>query len=488
MVLLLACQSPPDPVDDSVIAWSASRTLDADFTVPVGQTLVIDPGVTVTLGPDVAITVEGELQARGTPDAPIVFTGDPAARWRTITFADGSVDATFDGVDVYASGSILEDVTIEHAKRGMVLQAASPYLRAVTFRDNEIPGTVDIVGGAGLLVRDGSTARIRECVFEGNVSKQFAFGGGLYVHHADPIVQDCTFTGNESTYGGALATDLVASPIVGNRLEGNDTFSEGGGASLVSTVSAFVGNTVVGNHAREDGGGVHVCVDCDPHASPYLLDNVITGNTTDAAAGDAAAGVGAAFLGAFLDNTVTGNLADGVPADFAWFNPVADGWPAWVAAPSLAGNWWGTTDRTAVDATVWDGADDPSVGLLGVDPIRLEAPVSVPRVVIATRRQRYEDAGDAIPVFLTVYNPGPARTATLAVTKNGAPAGDIRYPGAARSGDRWTVEMPENSVWFGTIDETTYDGGPADVTWTATLSDGAVIGAPSVARYYGQTP
>jgi predicted outer membrane repeat protein len=475
----------PAGADPSQIAWDADQSIDADFTVPAGSALTIAPGVVVSFAPEVALIIEGALSARGTPDAPITFTG---AAWAGITFAEGAEDATFEGVDTYAAGSIVEDAVIEGATRGMSLQGASPYLHRVAFRDNEIPSVLDTVGGAGLLVSDGATPRIRECSFVGNHANEFAFGGGLYVDHADPIIQDCTFDANSSTYGGAISTDLMASPIVGSAFTGNTSVSEGGAISLVSTVSAVLGNRVVGNSSDTDGAGIHVCLDCNPHAAPYLLDNTVTDNTSaNADPDDGAAGVGAAFLGAFVDNDVHGNLrGEGIPSDFGWFNLVEEAWPDWIAAPALSGTWWGTTDAAAVDATVFDGADSATYGIVQVDPVAAGPVASeTPRAVIASRKLRYEDVGDLVPVFLTVYNPGPERAVHLAISQDGAPfAGELAYPGTTRDGDGWSIDMPENSVWFATIDASTYDGSVDDIAWEASLTDeGGVIGAPTIARF-----
>jgi hypothetical protein len=50
------------------------------------------------------------------------------------------------------------------------------------------------------------------------------------------------------------------------------------------------------------------------------------------------------------------------------------------------------------------------------------------------------------------------------------------------------LELPENSVWFGTIASASYDGTSTDdVVWEATLSDtNGVLGVPVVARYLYQ--
>ncbi|MCE7906721.1 MAG: hypothetical protein DYG87_13140, partial [Anaerolineae bacterium CFX3] len=264
--------------------WDAPITLEADYEVPQGTTLTIEPGVTVTLAEGVALLVEGELVARGTEDAPVTFTGDAAAPWGGVVFAAGAVAARFDGFDTYAGGSSVEHAVVENATRGMELAGASPYLRAVTFQYNVIPPTVDTIGGAALLVSGAATPRVRDCRFEGNVASSFAFGGAIYVDAADPILQDNVFLDNEATYGGAVSTELMASPIVGSTFEGNESQSEGGGVSLVSTVSALLANTFTGNYAEKDGGGIHVCVTCDPHAAPYLLDSLKDESSRETAA------------------------------------------------------------------------------------------------------------------------------------------------------------------------------------------------------------
>lgn len=487
MLLLLACDAPPLP-DATVVTWDAPVALEADFTVPAGTTLVIEPGVTVTAAAGARLVVRGELRARGTAEAPITFTGDPAAPWGGILFEAGALDARFERVDDWVEGSIVEEAIVENATRGMHLAGASPYVHAVTFRANEIPVTIDTVGGAGLLVSDGATPRIRDCRFEGNIANTFAFGGAIYVDGADPIIQDSVFYGNAASYGGGISTNLMAAPIVGSTFEANDSQSEGGAISLVSSVSALLADTITRNHAVTDGAGLHVCVTCDPHAAPTLLDLVVTDNTSDAGDPDeGAAGIGAAFLGAFSSNDVHGNLRVGEPSDFGWFNLDADGYPDWIAGPALTDVWWGTDDLDAIEATVWDGADDARYGVVQLGAVR-SAPIGAPtpRVVIASRRQVYEDAGDAVPVFLTLYNPGPELRATLTLTRDGAPfAGDLDYPDAARDGDAWRLVLPENSAWFATIEEGSYDGVSAgDVTWEATLldADGAVVGLPSTAR------
>ncbi len=324
-----------------------------------------------------------------------------------------------------------------------------------------------------------------------------AWAGAIYVEKSDPIIQDNTFTGNRSVYGGALATDLMASPIVGNVFTGNDAYeTKGGGASLVSSGTAFLNNTLTDNNARQDGGGVHVCVDCDPHAAPAFFDNTITENTSeDPDPHHGAAGIGAAFLRAFKDNALFGNLRLGETSNFGWFHDpeVIGQYPDWVRDPSIAGNWWGSTDPDELG--VFDGEGATDFGVVDVTPVQDAAPgPAKPRAVISTRRLRYITPDEAMPVFLTLYNPGAAREVELLILRErgGMPLvpwrGDTGYPGAVLEGGRHKLTMPENSVFFRVIAEVPRPGSPTEAygVWHAALFDAATgepIGGVMTARF-----
>lgn len=490
LVALLGCGTAPLQPPGPTVTWDADVTLDTDYTVPERSHLVIEPGVTVTLGPGVALLIDGFLEAQGTTDEPIVFTGSASEPWRSIVFSASSVHAEYTNVDDYAGGSVVRGVVVENATRGLELAGGSPYVADSIFRRNTIPAGVDTIGGAAILVSSDATPRIRGCSFEGNVANTFAFGGAIYVNGANPILQGNTFAGNMASYGGAISTDNMASPFAGNTFMANESASDGGAVSLVSSVSALLNNRFTANHSKADGGGIHVCLTCDPHAAPTLVDNVIVDNLSDNAdPADGSAGIGASFLGGMTTNDIHGNLRDGEPSDFSWYNLVEEAWPTWAASPDVGDNYWGTTDAEAIAASIFDGADDPTYTEVDASSVR-DAPIgaAIPRVVIATRRMHYQDAGDAMEVYLTLYNPGLATSVTLDLRERGrAWSGSVEYSGATASGGIWTLDMPEDSVWFATIEASTYDGVTTDdIEWTASLSDaasGARIGRTSVARY-----
>ena len=494
LLALVAC-TESESTDESgsgaetVTDWTEDQMFDADYTVAADESLTISPGLTLTFERNARLIVEGELIARGTESDEILFTGDAGARWGGIVFTEGSVDAEYADIGEYTGGSILEFVTVEKATRGVEIDDSSPYVHRVLLANNEIATTVETIGGAGMLVENGAQPRLRGVTFSENTANTFAYGGGLYVHHADPIIQDCAFESNVGSYGAGMSTDWMASPIVGSSFDLNESQSEGGGISLVSSVSAVLNNSFKHNLAEADGAGVHVCLTCDPHAVPTLYDNVIGDNISDNDdPDDGAAGIGAAFLGGFANNDIYGNLRGETPSDFGWYNIATEGWPAWASSPVLTDTYWGTTDPEAIAATVYDGADSTRYGTVDVSSPRSSVlSVATPRVVVSTREVRYEDAGEDMPVFLTVYNPGSARSVDLSITKDGAAWSEaIELPGAEVTRTGWHVDLQENSVWFGTLNDSTYDGVTVgELEWAATLtepSSGVQIGVTSYAR------
>lgn len=364
----------------------------------------------------------------------------------------------------------------EHATRAVQVRSASPYVHWCTFIHNECEAGDDTMGGAGMLIVEGAAPRVRACLFNDNVAVG-ADGGAIRVDHSAPIIQDNTFTANSSVYGGAIAVYNVLSPIVGNTFESNDGGFEGGAITLYSSSSAFLNNRVVDNFSTFDGGGVHVCVDCFPHANPLLMDNTITDNV---AAFEGAGGVGAAYIRVLSHNNIHDNFGNDEPADFAWFNKVAEGYPDWVQSPDARQNWWGTTDPEAIATTIHDGLDTDGYGTVRYDPY-LTAPVEAPetRVTITTLKIRYHTDDDPMPVVLTLYNPGPEREVRLLLMvgiEQTPPAfyqGALDFPGALPEEDGFRLTLPENSVFFTTLMSPAYFGmaGVKDVFWHAALVD-----------------
>lgn len=472
--------------------WNAAGNpyqVGEDVTVPEGTVLTIEPGVKVSFQAGRSLVVEGTLIARGTAEDPVLFTGTVAggvaARWGSIVFADSSLDAQFMAVDQYVSGSIVEECTFEWASNALYLESASPYIHKCTFRDNRTAFSIDIEGGGAIYVGPHSSPRIAECDFLDNFADGFNYGGAIYVYAADPVIQDNLFAGNVAIYGGAISTLLMAAPIVGNRFEDNhatgSSESKGGAVSLVSTVSPLIANHFESNSSEKDGGGLHVCVDCFPHATPFVIANTVVNNTcSNDDPADGAAGVGAAYLRAMYNNSLSGNLRQGKPSDFGWFHPLAEGYPEWVSKVSVAVNWWGTTDDDKIQATITDGTDVEGLGTCDHKPVLQDPPgqLAEPVVTITTRRLVYDEAGLSMPVFLTIYNPGAPVDVDLFLFveyEGQSPIpyqGELDFPGAKRQGPGFGLTLPENAVYFTRLAEPEYVPGYTSAghfVWRASL-------------------
>lgn len=92
----------------------SSRKIMEDLVIERGETVIIEPGCVLSLGPGVNLTVKGTLIARGEPDAPISFVrSDPSGQWGSII-----IDST--------GFTHLKHVCILGSRRGIVCNNSSP--------------------------------------------------------------------------------------------------------------------------------------------------------------------------------------------------------------------------------------------------------------------------------------------------------------------------------------------------------------------------
>src|SRR5205823_5794069 len=98
--------------------------------VPPGTTLTIEPGVVVRVAADVQLWIRGRLVARGSADAPILFTAADGPAWKRI-YLDGGVGPP---------ALVIEHATVERAATALELRiaAGSVQVRDSTLRANEV--------------------------------------------------------------------------------------------------------------------------------------------------------------------------------------------------------------------------------------------------------------------------------------------------------------------------------------------------------------
>jgi hypothetical protein len=321
-----------------------------DITIPVGNTLTIEPGVDVLFDIDARFLVQGAIEAYGTPSDSIRFMVGTAAEW-------GGLELT----SLTADTSYLEYVRISggHAANGD--------------------------GGGARIANTVVSAELSNCVISGNVADNS--GGGLAIDGAKRVSLDrCTIINNRATHlsnskGGGVfvtssATDVtitnctIVSNVSGNPDFGTNTkngvYVQSGTVDMLNTivwgrgngVSAIdeFGGTFTANYCVIDGGkpdGVD--------GANNLSDDPIF---TDAAAGDFSVTISSPAINAgdpTADNDPDGTRADigAIPLDLVAAGYVFGQIPTttWTAVNSpyrVFGALWNTVGQTL---TIEPGVD-----------------------------------------------------------------------------------------------------------------------------------
>ncbi len=108
--------------------------------------------------------------------------------------------------------------------------------------------------GGGMLIV-GASPIVRECVFKGNLAHQS--GGAMLINGSSPLILQCLFLGNGSNvYGGAVYNYGQGEPYLAScAFSGNVSGSGGGLASSQGTMHV-INCTFSQNTASKDGGGI----------------------------------------------------------------------------------------------------------------------------------------------------------------------------------------------------------------------------------------
>ncbi len=129
--------------------WSASNSpyiVTGNILVNSGETLTIEPGVTVQFDSDTYLKVEGALYAVGTSSSYITFQSNAASPdksdWKGIRIRSTG-GSTIDGSQNYSSGSQLKYVKIKHADRGLYIHDTGFHLSYSELSTNNMAIEID---------------------------------------------------------------------------------------------------------------------------------------------------------------------------------------------------------------------------------------------------------------------------------------------------------------------------------------------------------
>lgn len=261
----------PVPGGDVSGTWALAGSpylVNGEISVPLDQTLTVEPGVEVRFQGWYKFIIRGQLLAVGTANDTIRFLAEvPATGWHSLRFLDTETNAQprsevrFCRIqDGYAWGSCPDN-----SGGGIYIAYSSVTIADCLIRDNEALYGMAAWGGGGIYCDFASNVSILDNVIAGNRTDHD--GGGIYCQWSSPDIHGNTVTGNTAGRGAGLACFNNASPDV----RGNDISANNGeGVYLSGGFAWLVNNTVTGNQ----GSGIHCYL-----TNPYIIGNLITGNT-----------------------------------------------------------------------------------------------------------------------------------------------------------------------------------------------------------------
>ena len=289
--------------------------------------LTISPGVTVQFSSNYAFEVDGVLQARGTPNAPIIFMGSYAG-WQGISFNYSS------------PGSVLACCVISNSvNSGINISNSTPTIANCVIANNSSPGTggginVNQVtaggillenctitnntcfgfGGGGVCCQGATMLEMDGCIVSNNVANPSQsvgafYGGGIYVS-GNSLLRNCVVCDNtclaaSSSYqtqyavGGGLYIS-TGTTIIENSIFAANTAACGTYDSLYSAWPAY-------------GGGIYIQA-----GSLAMTNSILSSNVTSSSDGEYGAGLGVSSSitnSSVVNCTFAYNNADGIYSD-----------------------------------------------------------------------------------------------------------------------------------------------------------------------------
>ena len=208
--------------------------INGSIQIPNGQTLTIEPGVTVNFQGSYKLYVQGRILAIGTVGDTITFTAsDTTTGWKGIRF--DNTPTTNDSSKFF-------------------------YCKVQYGRVND----TDYNGGA-FYFNNFSKTIISYCSISFNYASNY--GGGIYCFNSNPIIINNSIYNNSNLYdGGGIYCDN-SSPILNNNNIFNNRAVYGGGIYCDGGNLIISNNIILNNYAYSDfsngcyGGGIY-CTGC----------------------------------------------------------------------------------------------------------------------------------------------------------------------------------------------------------------------------------
>ena len=246
------------------LVWSKDTTLSESVEIPVGTSLYIEPGVTVTCKSEVQVPVEivvlGNLYCMGTAEKPVTFTSDTKkpADWGGIICGYNS-----------------EEVVLNHVE--VAYACATPTESSASFQNKLFKTTIDGGVPAFHFCNVNGKFVMANCFFHDNYNDQtyFTGGNGVIINN---IFAD---SGNAADGGEAINVKAgckldVANNIIYNACTNAFKLSNAGNSETIPLTEMTVYNNIVVDCGwrrakNKKGGSVWV----EKAAKPIFVNNLI---------------------------------------------------------------------------------------------------------------------------------------------------------------------------------------------------------------------
>jgi parallel beta-helix repeat protein len=235
--------------------------ITGNITIPVNNSLIIEPGVQVNFQGLYSLTVNGLLEAVGTEtDSIHFFPADIGVSWWGILFENAPDSSHLAYCTVRYTGTFI------FGYGGIRCINSNPVITHCRISNNYIRTASTYAGAIAL---NNSNAKISWCNISNNYSGNY--GGGIYIYNSNPVITGCNISGNEVIqYGGGICILGNSSPIITKcTIENNTSNIYGGGIFASGSVVTISECTVGYNHAETGGGGISI------HSGSVFLDHCI---------------------------------------------------------------------------------------------------------------------------------------------------------------------------------------------------------------------
>jgi hypothetical protein len=377
----------------SDITWTKADSpynLTGSITVASGVTLTIEPGTVVDLN-GYHLQVNGTLVARGTSSDPIDFHGGTpisTGGW-AITTGDNDYSVVFSPSSTNWSQQIQSGCIVENAVIGnLVINGGSPKI------SENFLGNIDINGGnpeisnntvlGGIGVYAGSAVIANNTVsqqyhyfirYEGAiVAQRYDRNNNIIIitRKATPVVSGNVILGNISQAGGGIRFETQNATITNNTIYGCGVgigFYEYYGNAVISD------NTIYDSKVGINLNDTLLLADDEVAVAISIQRNLIRNNTY---------GIAITVPAIIENNAIEDNLV-GIVTDVllstCYNNIEGNNQSIYLLSSNnfnASNNWWGTTDISTINQTIYDSKYDSNLGTVTFIPFLTEQNPEIP--------------------------------------------------------------------------------------------------------------